>query len=192
MSFWDTSDGGQVKAESEYEAPSGGGVIPDDTDVLAYPDEVKWDEKDGNRYLSFRWRVAKPETLKNRVVFQKLWVLGNNPQQKDPEKRKKQGDNAKRMLAAIDTNAGGELMAINGVPTDEQLQSALLQKMMVVKLKVWEMKGDNGDLMQGNWIAAVSPKTKAVSEGVVAKASPKTQTSSQGGSAAVDDDEIPF
>jgi len=192
MSFWDTSDGGQVKAESEYEAPSGGGVIPDDTDVLAYPDEVKWDEKDGNKYLSMRWRVAKPETLKNRVVFQKLWVMGNNPGQKDPEKRKKQGDNAKRMLAAIDTNSGGELMKINGVPTDEQLQSALLQKMMVVKLKVWEMRGDNGDMMQGNWIAAVSPKSKAISEGVVAMPAAKKIDPVANGTSRYDDDEIPF
>jgi hypothetical protein len=125
MGFWDTSDGETVKASTEYEAPSGGEPIPDNTDVLAYIDETKWDDKDGEKYISNRWRVAKPEAYKNRVVFQKLWVLGNNPNQKDPDKRKKQGDNAKRMLAAIDANAGGELMAIEGAPTDEQLQSAL-------------------------------------------------------------------
>lgn len=187
MSFWDMSDGSQAKAETEYEAPSGGGVIPDDTDVMAYIDEIKWDDKDGNKYISARWRVTKPETLKNRVIFQKIWVLGNNPGQKDPEKRKKQGDNAKRMLAAIDTNAGGQLLAINGVPTDEQLQSALMQKMMVVKVKVWEMQGDNG-MMSGNWVAAVSPKTKAISEGVVAQATAKPAAAPKPDM----DDEIPF
>lgn len=193
MSFWDLSDGTKAKSETEYESPSGGGVIPDDTDVLAYIDEIKWDDKDGSRYISARWRVAKPETLKNRVVFQKLWVLGNNPGQKDGEKRKKQGDNAKRMLAAIDANSGGQLSAVNGVPSDEQLQSALMQKMMVIKVKVWEMQGDNG-LMQGNWIAAVSPKTKAISENVVAQSAPPKQVDpvSNGTSRYDDGDDIPF
>lgn len=186
MSFWDLSTGETTKAETDYEAPSGGGVIPDDTDVMAFVDECKWDEKDGNRYISLRWRVAKPDAYKNRVVFQKLWVMGNNPAQKDPEKRKKQGDNAKRMLAAIDANAGGELMAINGIPSDEDLQRCLMQKMMVIKLKVWEMTGNDGSKMDGNWVCAVSPKSKGVSE--VAAAAPVRSAKP----AAVDDDEIPF
>ena len=193
MSFWEMSDGSQAQASTEYEAPSGGGVIPDDTDVMAFIDEIKWDEKDGNKFISARWRVAKPETLKNRVVFQKMWVMGNNPQTKEPEKRKKQGDNAKRMLAAIDANAGGNLLAINGIPTDEQLQSSLMQKMMVIKLKTWEIKADDGSLMSGNWIAAVSPKTKAISDGVVAKAAPKAVDTVANGTSRYDDgDEIPF
>lgn len=188
MSFWDLSTGETTKAETDYEAPSGGGVIPDDTDVMAFVDECKWDDKDGNRYISLRWRVAKPDAYKNRVVFQKLWVMGNNPAQKDPEKRKKQGDNAKRMLAAIDANAGGELMTINGIPSDEDLQRCLMQKMMVIKLKVWEMTGNDGAKMDGNWVCAVSPKSKGVAE--VAAATPKS--ASKMTAAAIDDDEIPF
>ena len=188
MSFWDLSDGEQVKADTEYEAPSGGEPIPDNTDVMAYPDEVKWDEKDGNEYITVRWRVAKPETYKNRVVFQKLWVMGNNPQQKDPDKRKKQGDNAKRMLAAIDANAGGELMTIEGKPSDEQLQAALMNKFMVIKVKLWEMTGDDGKAMSGNWVCAVSPKDKGVSEAVTQK----PQNNIGGGSAQNLGDEIPF
>lgn len=187
MSFWNLSDGTAPKSETEYEAPSGGGIIPDNTDVMAFIDEIKWDDKDGNKYINARWRVVKPEAFKNRVVFQKLWPMGNNPQQSDPEKRKKQGDNAKRVLAAIDANAGGELMTINGVPSDEDLQRCLMQKMMVIKLKVWEMKGNDGSNMEGNWVCAVSPKTKAVSEGV------GVQHSSKPKAAAIDDDtDIPF
>lgn len=164
MSFWDLSDGETVKSETEYEAPSGGEPIPDNTDVMAYVDEAKWSDKDGAEYVNLRWRVAKPDGYKNRVVFQKLWVLGNNPQQKDPDKRKKQGDNAKRMLGAIDANAGGGLLTINGRPSDEDLQRELMNKMMVIKLKLWEMTGDNGDKMSGNWICKVSPKSAGVSE----------------------------
>lgn len=188
MSFWELSDNTTVSASTEYEAPSGGEPIPDNTDVMAYPDEAKWDDKDGAEYISIRWRVAKPDAYKNRVVFQKMWVLGNNPQQKDPEKRKKQGDNAKRMLAAIDANAGGELMQVQGRPSDEDLQRCLMNKMMVVKLKLWEMEGSNGEKMSGNWVCAVSPKSKGVSEGPV-------QTQSGGGNpnAVRDlDDSIPF
>jgi hypothetical protein len=195
MSFWDMSDGSTAKATEEYETQGGGGVIPDNTDVLSFIDEIKWDEKDGNKYISIRWRVAKPEALKNRVIFQNLWVLGNDPNAKDAEKRKKKGDNAKRMLAAIDTNAGGGLLAINGIPTDEQLQSCLMNKMMVVKVKVYEMTDNmTGGKIEGNWIAAVSPKTKAISEGVTAKpSSPRPEPDRvANGTARYDDSEIPF
>lgn len=186
MSFWDLSTGETATATSEYEAPQGNSEpIPDNTDVMCYPDEVRWADKDGAEYISMRWRVAKPEVYKNRVIFQKLWILGNNPQQNDPDKRKKQGDNAKRMLAAIDTNAGGELMRVAGRPSDEDLQRALSNKMMVAKLKVWEMTGSQGDKMAGNWICAVSPKSKGVDEAV------KSQHQSQSVSQDLGDD-IPF
>ena len=109
MSFWEMSDGSQAQASTEYEAPSGGGVIPDDTDVMAFIDEIKWDEKDGNKFISARWRVAKPETLKNRVVFQKMWVMGNNPQTKEPEKRKKQGDEWKEEASFFDVTLWGKM-----------------------------------------------------------------------------------
>lgn len=190
MSFWDLSDGSTAQSTTEYEAPQGNSEpIPDNTDVMAYPDEARWDKnKNGDEFISLRWRVAKPEAFKNRVVFQKLWVLGNNPDKHDPDKRKTQGDNAKRMLGAIDANAGGELMTINGRPSDEDLQRCLVNKMMVTKLKVWERKTDTGETMSGNWICAVSPKSKGVDENVK-PAAPKPQ--SQGVSNNIDD-ELPF
>ena len=189
MGFWDLSTGETAAATTEYEAPQGNSEpIPDNTDVMVYPDEAKWADKNGAEFVSMRWRVAKPEAYKNRVIFQKLWVHGNNPDQSDPEKRKKQGDNAKRMLAAIDTNAGGELMRVAGRPSDEDLQRALCNKMMVAKLKVWEMTGSHGDKMAGNWICAVSPKSAGVSE--VVKPTPKLSVVTQ--SAYDDSDSIPF
>lgn len=192
MSFWDLSDGSTAQSTTEYEAPQGNSEpIPDNTDVMAYPDEARWDNKDGAEFISLRWRVAKPEVFKNRVVFQKLWVLGNNPNQKDPDKRKKQGDNAKRMLGAIDANAGGELMTINGRPSDEDLQRCLVNKMMVTKLKVWEMKSDTGETMSGNWICAVSPKSKGVDENVKPSA-PKTGGGQTTTGYSTEDTDIPF
>lgn len=191
MSFWNTSDGGQVKAESEYEAPSGGSFdpIPHNTDVLGYIDEIKWGDKDGASPIEYRITVVKAEAFKNRKLFFKLWPLGDNPNKKEPDKRKKEADKSKRMLAAMDANAGSELIAINGKPSNEQLQSALMNKMMVFKIGMYDMPKDDGsgERNKGNYLLGVSPKTKQVSE-----VHAPTQASSQGGSSRVDDDEIPF
>jgi hypothetical protein len=188
MSFWNLSTGETAKSETEYEAPQGGDLspIPDNTDIMAFIDEAKWDEKDGAEYISLRWRVAKPEGFKNRVIFQKLWVMGNNPNAKDSEKAKKKGDNDKRMLAAIDANAGGELFSIEGKPSSEDIQRCLMNKMMVIKLKVWEMETNTGEKMSGNWICAVSPKSKGVSDAPAPKAPSAPPPPNDM------DDEIPF
>lgn len=182
--FWGLSDGDTVQATTSYES-AGGSIepIPDGTQVLASIDEAKWDSRDGEEYISLRWAVLQPDTYKNRKVFQKLWVLGNNPAQSDMDKRKKQGDNAKKMLAAIDTNAGGKLLAKGGKPTDTDLQSSLMGKPMILRLAVWEMTGSDGATMNGNWVQQVAAK----SVGNVQEApKPVAQNNS------LDGDEIPF
>lgn len=181
--FWGLSDGQQAKASDSIELEGGDLTpIPSGTQVLASIDEAKWDDKDGNEFISLRWAVLRPEEYKNRKVFQKLWVMGNNPQQNDPQKRKAQGDKAKKMLAVIDTNAGGKLLA-GGKPSDADLQINLIGKPMAIKLGVWEMTGSQGDKMSGNWIQAVAPKDAGV------KAAPVTQAPAQ---SSVEDDSIPF
>lgn len=194
MSFWSLSTGETVKPETEYEAPQGGDLspIPDGTDVMAYIDEAKWDKKGEAEYISLRWRVAKPEVYKNRVVFHKLWVMGDNPDAKDIEKAKKQGDNAKKMLSAIDANAGGQLIKVKGIPADEDLQRCLMNKFMVIKLKVWEMTGNNGEKMSGNWICAISSKEKGVAEVTKPAAAEKPFDPVANGTSRYDDDSIPF
>lgn len=181
--FWGLSDGDSVKSGASYQMEGGNiSPIPDGTQVLAALDETKWDSKDGNEYISLRWSVLRPETYKNRKVFQKLWVLGNNPNQSDPVKAKAQGDKAKRMLAAIDTNCGGKLLSGGGKPSDMDLQSSLLGKPMVIKLAVWEMEGTTGDKMTGNWVQGVSAKETGIAE-------PKPQVKKPD---PVEDDSIPF
>lgn len=198
MSFWTMTDGEDVKTNTTGEFDAGGGrieVIPDGTSVLAFIDEAKWDRTQaGDRYVSLRWTVLAPEELKNRKVFQKLWVLDDDPQSKEPAKKR---DKAKRMLAAIDTNAGGKLLSRNEMPTDETLTSCLTMKQMVVRVMVWEMKDrSTGDVNRGNWIGAVSPKSSPVSSSdevakkTVAEASRAQNTG--GGSRNDVDDEIPF
>lgn len=161
MSFWNTSDGQTIDNNGKYEEESGGDLppIPDDTQVLFAADQVKWDERnnDGNRFISIRWTVMKPAEFANRKVFQKLWVLGNNPKAKDPSA---QADKHKRMLAAIDKNAGGKLFASGEMPTDETLSLNLANKPMVGKLGEWEFTTEDGKQMSGNWIKGVSPRQK--------------------------------
>jgi hypothetical protein len=161
MSFWDI---GGEKLENDGNFENDGGTlepIPDGTQVLALIDEAKWDAFDyGDDYISLRWTVMAPEEYKNRKIFQKLWVLGNNPRQTDETKREAQGVKAKKMLAAIDHNAGGKLMASGEAPTDDNMARTITNKPMVLKLRVWEME-INGETKSGNWIAAVSPRNKS-------------------------------
>ncbi len=135
---------------------TGGGdmeLIPAKTQVLAAPDEAKWDApKDGgDSFVSIRWTVLQPKEYENRKVFHKLRV--NDP---DPKKAEK----AKRMLAAIDANAGGKLMAAGVEPTDQSLTASLVNKPMMLLLQVWELEDENtGEKKRGNWVSAVSPRT---------------------------------
>lgn len=195
MSFWKVSDGEDIKNSTSGEFDAGGGkieLIPDETSVLAAIEEAKWDRnRDGDRYISLRWTVLAPEELKNRKVFQKLWVLDDDPTAKDAEKKR---DKAKRMLAAIDTNAGGKLLSKDEAPTDERLTSCLAMKQMVVRVMVWEQKDrSTGEMVRGNWIGAVSPKSSSVSSGEeVAKKSAAAAVKTTESSRREMEDEIPF
>jgi hypothetical protein len=191
MSFWNTSEGENLTQDTSGEYDAGGGMdpIPNNTDVLAAIDEIKIDEKDGAKYVSARWSVMKPEAFINRKVFQKIWCMDHDPNAKDHDKAVKKTDKAKRMLVAIDHNAGGKLVASGKMPTDDLLQMHLMNTPMVIKVMTWEMKGDDGSMNSGNWVAAVADKSKPVSE---VTASPKPSTPSAGGGSQEMDDEIPF
>jgi len=64
------------------------------------------------------------------------------------------------MLVAIDANAKGKLVELGREPTDEDLETALVNRPMLLKLGVWEMDGGKS----GNWVKAVSPKETAPSK----------------------------
>lgn len=185
MSFWNLSDNEDVtKVGGDFDA--GGGVmepIPEGSSCLAAIDEAKWDaKKDGSEFVSLRWTVLAPEEYKNRKIFQKLWVTDADPMAKDADKKR---DKAKRMLAAIDTNAGGKLLAKPVKPTNESLSSCLTNKPMIIKVMLWKMKNpESGEEMSGNWIGAVSPRSK----GGVTSPAPVAQKSKP----APADDDIPF
>lgn len=140
MSFFTMSDGQQAQGGS-YEV-AGSEPIPSGTQLRAIIDEIKWDEYEGEQYISARWSVIDGE-YKNRKVFQKIKVA-----ETDANKR----DKALRMLAAIDTNAGGRIQASGQSPTDMDLQQNLMNKMMIIKVQTWEMND-----RKGNWVSAVAP-----------------------------------
>lgn len=147
MSFWQLSDDKKVESNKEYEMEGGNLTpIPDDTVLKAMPTQAQWAEYQGDRYINLRWDVIDGE-YKGRVIFHKLKVYENDP---------KKADKAKRMLAAIDANAGGSLVKLDREPGDVDLASALCNKPMHIKVKVWEMEGDDGVERKGNWICAVS------------------------------------
>lgn len=168
MGFWDLSDGeSAVTNETTYESPDNNfDPIPDGTNALAFIEEAKWDEdRDENRYLKIKWRVEKPEDYLNRVIFQKLWILDDDPNVKDADKMKKKRDRAKQMLATIDANAGGKLGRKAGIPSNDDFALALSTRQMVIKCMVWTIKNSDGTENTGNWISAIMPKTHEVKAG---------------------------
>lgn len=196
MGFWNLSDGDSAaKTGTEYEIPGGNmDPIPAGSSVLAMVDEAKWatTQNDAEEYVSLRWTVLAPEEFKNRKVFQKLWVTDHDPNAKDTAKAIAKTDKARKMLAAVDANAGGKLTAKDAKPSNDDLAMALMDKPMVITLGVWEFNQPGGS--GGNWVMAVAPKNKELKIGdkAPAKARPASQGSAGGAYAGGMDDEIPF
>lgn len=165
MSFFKLSEG-QLNTTGNFAVASDIEPMPKDTQVKSCIDEVKWDEYQGERYISVRWQVLAPKQYANRKIFQKLKV-----EQSDVKKR----DKAIQMLAAIDANCGGKLMSAGVEPNDAAMQKNLLMKPMVLLLDVWAI-----DDKKGNWVKAVSSSK--------AEASPVAQPEPTPAPAADEDD----
>lgn len=150
MSFWQLNDGTTVDNTNTTFDAGGGNLdpIPDNTSCIAAIEEAKWDSYEGDSFINLKWRVMRPAAYANRVLFQKLKVYGT-AKDKDP---KATADKAKRMLAAIDANCGGKLMALGRDFEDADLMIALVGKPIAIKVQVWKM-GEKS----GNWISAVAP-----------------------------------
>ena len=143
MGFFDQEIESKSAPTGEYSGPSIE-VIPAGTQLLAYIENAEIAHHDGSEYVSLQWRINKPATYANRVIFQKLriWEVDNKKRQR-----------ALQMLAAIDHNAGGVIAKQSKAPDSALLAMALPNKPMLIKLDVWEMDGKSG-----NWICAVAPK----------------------------------
>ena len=178
MSFFDLSDNSKVSTDGNFEIDAGGATIPNDTTCLAMIDEVGWAEYQGDEYINLRWVIAEPKQYANRKVFQKIRVHDTDT---------KKADKAKKMLAAIDANAGGKLVARGEEPTDMTLTKALINKPMLIKVMEWEMNDK-----KGNWISAVAPRSgKAPAQAQAAEPAPR-KTPAPAPADDFDDDDIPF
>lgn len=189
--FWATTDGGSAtKTEGKFEM--GGGdlaPIPDGTSVLAIAEEAKNDEYQNNQFIKVKWRISKPAEYANRVIFQKVQAY---------EKDATKADKAKRMLAAIASNAGGGLFSSmeqrqETMPSDMSL-AQLCNRPMVLKLGVWLIDKDaqgqplpKDQQKSGNWVQAVAP-AKA---GTAAAPAPAPKPAAAPAADSFDDD-IPF
>lgn len=140
MSFWQTSDNAKLDTTGKFEV-SGGEPIPENTTLKVMATSAQWDEYQDSRFISIEWTVIEGD-YKNRKVFQKVRVMEPSPAKRD---------RAIRMLAAIDANAGGGLMALGREPSDMDLQQHLMNKIMFIKVQVWEIEGKTG-----NWVSAVA------------------------------------
>ena len=185
MSFWQTSDGTNAAQQAQADGGKfemGDGVlppIPEDSNVLAVAEEAKNSDYQGNTYINIKWRISKPAEYANRVIFQKLHIF-------DPDK----ADKAKKMLAAIASNAGGGLFAAmeqrnESAPSDMSL-AQICNRPMVLKLGVWELEDKS---KSGNWVKAVAP----AKSGTSAPVAPPAPKPAQAPAPAADDlDDIPF
>lgn len=198
MAFWDLSTGESAASTgTEYEVPGGNmEPIPEGSSLLAMIDEAKWEKKTtGEDYISLRWTVLSPDEYKNRKVFHKLWVTDLDPQAKDEAKGVAKRDKARRMLAAIDANAGGKLTAQSGLPTNDSLMLHLCNKPMIVTLMTYSITDGRGTAT-GNWVCAVAPKTKGIDIKAVKPTTARRQDDGFGSAArgkpADLDDSIPF
>jgi hypothetical protein len=154
--FWSMSDGESVSNDGNFEM--GGGSfkpIPEGTTVNALCTDAQWYQyEDSHPVISLTWEVLEGD-FKSRKVFQKLKVNDNDD---------KKADKAKKMLVAIDANAGGKLLKLSKKPEDVDLATCLSNRSMLLKLGVWEINGK-----KGNWVMAVAPSGTPVKQQPVTK-----------------------
>lgn len=190
MSFWETSDGQQIIAETEFEVQGGNETpIPAGTTVKAIITEAAWksQQNTGAEYVQLKWQVLAPDAWKGRNITHKLWVSDLDPSAKDKDKAKAKTDKAKRMLGAIDANCGGKLIKLGRKPNDTDMGAHITNKPMQIKLQVWAITDSEGKEATGNWVCAVAGANQTASQIDNGAAGTAKQTFNMD-----DDDSIPF
>ena len=147
---------GEVQAPQDGSFDSSAPVlspIPAKEVVKAIIEESKWDNytpqasndvpyPETQTFIKNTWTVIEGE-YQGRKIINKVHV-----QDADPEKRKR----ALCMLAAMDANAGGKIMASGAVPDDMMLGISLCNVPMLITVEVYTT--NNGK--EGNWVSAVA------------------------------------
>jgi hypothetical protein len=170
-----------VEVSKEFDM--GGGdfdPIPNNTLVKAMIENAEWSSYEGSDYINIKWSVLGGD-YNNRKLFQKIRVQDDDP---------KKAEKALRMLAAIDANAGGKLVASGLEPDDFALTSCLCNKAMMLQLATWAMNGK-----EGNWVKSVSASSgnKAPTPAPAATKAPAAKkAAAKAPSMDSFDDDIPF
>jgi hypothetical protein len=143
---------GNIQAPADGNFDMSVEVIPAKTVLKAVIEESKWDtytpeptntdpHPATQTFIKNTWSIIEGD-YQNRKVFQKLHVRDENTGK---------AQRALQMLAAIDANAGGKIMAAGTMPDDMMLSMSLSNVPMNITVDVWEIGGNSG-----NYIIAVS------------------------------------
>ena len=122
-------------------------IIPDGTSVIAAIKGAKWatdDNDNGAEMVQVTWEVVQPKEYEGTRIYHKLRVNSS---------KDKQRDKAVRMMTAIIVIAKVQAVMAKGLPSDDVLSSALVNKLARITVKEWEM-GDN----KGNWVCKVADR----------------------------------
>lgn len=195
MIEWMKQTAAEAEQAGSYEAKTGGGdfeLIPDGIICRAVIDEAKWfavDDKKKSKKLSLRWMVVSPDEFDNKRVYQNLWVEDLDPSAKSTEKGEDRRDRDRKMLMAIDFNAGNGLLR-TGDLSDENLILCLTNKSMVIRVRKLSPK-DGGK--ERNYIDRVEAKSYPVSSpSEIAAVKAKTPMKPAQNNRDLDGDSIPF
>lgn len=195
MIEWMKQTAAEAEQAGSYDAKTGGGdfeLIPDGIICRAVIDEAKWfavDDKKKIKKLSLRWMVVSPDEFDNKRVYQNLWVEDLDPSAKSTEKGEDRRDRDRKMLMAIDFNAGNGLLR-TGDLSDENLILCLTNKSMVIRVRKLSPK-DGGK--ERNYIDRVEAKSYPVSSpSEIAAVKAKTPMKPAQNNRDLDGDSIPF
>ena len=170
-------------SDGEYKQKTGFDPLPEGTRVLQTLEEIKLDSFQGSdhEHLNIKWRIEAPEEFNNRVYFQSIYINGSDPTSPyyDESKQDKNFNDARRMLFAIDYNAGKKIAALKREPTQEELQEFLIGARMMAVLGVSKT---GKQVVRG--ISGIDPAAKEEIKAAATKSVPKFDDS--------EEDLIPF
>lgn len=186
MSFFTTSNGETIEAQSSVETSGIQDIIPDGTKLECHVIEAKWMPEDNhnNEHILIRLHVTQPGKYRDFLLNHKLHVKDDNP---------KKSDRSRSFLAAYDGFGKGLLKAADKEGrafSDALLSRALVGVGLIATVAVWTRTNESTgeDVPAGNWVRGISQLSKKVQE---AHKRIEEKAKSQPESADFDDD-IPF
>lgn len=156
--------------------------IPKGTELLCFVESAAWETLMNTRvkpaqedeFIKVRYRVTGGE-WDNRVIFQKLYVLGKV--ENDADKNARSEEHAWLMLAALDQIClGGAMAKLPHDPEDEDLEK-LAGKKVLVTTDINRYTNSYGETVAQNTVRLITPPTSASS-----RTSSRTPRGTEGGS----------